>query len=114
MPFGWKIEQAQLPVVETMLGVGFGVGAHFVYESGVKGKTVAYGVQHYNWGLLSWIVASRVPALKYYGLGFGAALISEEAGQMDPFGLHDAEPALTVNFALTMILSGALLVSAMT
>jgi len=76
-----------------------------------ESKNVLSFVEHYHWGLVSLIAASRIKKYSMFLNGIGAGMIMTEAASSTPFGYGKSAYELQGSIALASFLGGLLLIS---
>ena len=102
----------------VVIGIGAGISADLLWNAwpghgqftiqAVEEKSPLAFLEHYHWGLASFIVAKNVPKHKDFFNGVGVALVGSEFFQENPFGIGKSEFEQKGNF-ITVVALGALL-----
>jgi hypothetical protein len=113
---------------KKIIGAGLGIGAAIAWEQipgheqfAMQLKTVASAagdpetsplafLEHYHYGLLSFLIGKNNEKYRDYLYGFGAAMVGSELLQNTPFGIGKTEYEMKGNILMGIILGSLLLI----
>jgi hypothetical protein len=100
-------------IAKFAMGVGLSASASYVWTLIPNSNNFAYSplafIEHYHWGLASFVVGKNVKKYSSYLNGFGMGMIVVEAASPQPFGVGKPPEQVIGGIALGGVLVLALL-----